>query len=244
MNGTGNTIKGIMGERLRTARESKGFSRQKLVDILNSHAKAPAFALAPGRALQMGTYRKWESGENPVDVRWIPALCDVLGVDVGYLFGEYPEKTRAASDVCAVTGLSEKGAAGLIQAYKADDVADDWNYTYPPYSPDGQQYRDNIHYVVDDILSTSSGHELLKVLFTVWKKRQFVKSVFENWTNMPEKARKGVPFRCYTTVGQAFGDLRSAKLELQDAMSRFVDDVYDYAAAHKLCDDYMNGKTK
>ena len=234
-----NPVKDRMAERVKMVRESVGLTQQGLVDRINASKATP-----PEKTLEVSAFKKWENATNFIPTEWIPALCDALGVDTGYLFGEYPERTRTASDLCAVTGLSEKGAAGLIQAYKSDDVADDWNYTYPPYSPDGQCYRDNIHYVVDDILSTSSGHELLKALFTVWKKRQFVKSVFENWTNLPEKARKGVPFRCYTTVGQAFGDLRSAKLELQDVTSRFLDDVYDYAAAHELCDDYMKGKTK
>ena len=237
---TENTVKAAMGERLRMARECAGLTQKRVAELLNASKKAPLST--PGKELLQGTYIGWENGRNKVDIEWIPALCDVLGVDVGYLFGEYPEKTRTASDLCAVTGLSEKGAAGLIQVYKADSVDDDWNYTHPPYQPDSQQYRDNIHYVVDDILSTSSGHDFLKALFKVWKKRQFIRCLFDDdyaFSNLPEKARKRKRFRSYYDVDSARSSLDSAVMGLYNAAIRFADDVYDYRNAHKQCDNFM-----
>lgn len=95
---TENTLKSAMGERLRAVRENMGLSMQKVADLVG---------------VDKNRYAAWESGRNAVTLEWIPALCAVLGCDVGYLFGEYPEKTRTAADVCAVTGLSEQAVTTL-----------------------------------------------------------------------------------------------------------------------------------
>ena len=190
MNGTGNTINGIMGERLRTARENKGFSRKKLVGILNHHEKAPAFALNSERELQEGTYRKWESGENPADVRWIPALCDVLGVDVGYLFGEYDEQTRTASDVSAITGLSEQ-ALKTLQSMKLN---------YPNYLRVLNfllyECRGYIHHLLSRILLCSE----LTLEYRVGNKRNIEAAKLEK---LSAKAEKRDPEYAETLRGKA-----------------------------------------
>lgn len=108
-----NIVKRTIGERLQKARKEMGenFSRQTVVDLLNAHPKAPSFK---ARALlQEGTYKKWETAENAIQLEWIPAICDVLDCDVGYLFGEYEEKKRESSDISAITGLSEKAIRNL-----------------------------------------------------------------------------------------------------------------------------------
>ena len=109
-----NEVKKMIGSRLRKAREKKGetFSRKVIVDLLNAHPKAPSFKAR--KVLQEGTYKKWETAENAIQLEWIPAICAVLDCDVGYLFGSYPENRREVSDVHAVTGLEASNANYLI----------------------------------------------------------------------------------------------------------------------------------
>lgn len=109
------TVKKTIGSRLQKARQEKSFSRQAVVDLLNAHTKAPSFEAR--KLLQIETYKKWETAENSIQIEWIPAICDVLGCDIGYLFGEYAEKKREFSDVCETTGLSEKAVKQLYLLY-------------------------------------------------------------------------------------------------------------------------------
>lgn len=107
----------MIGSRLREAREKRGaaFSRKVIVDLLNAHPKAPSFKAR--KVLQEGTYKKWETAENAIQLEWIPAICDVLDCDIGYLFGEYEERRRETSDVCKVTGLSE----AVIERFRREE---------------------------------------------------------------------------------------------------------------------------
>ena len=79
---------------------------QRLSDILSASKKAPVLR---GRVdtISIDRLKMWENGTNPVELEWLPALCEVLECDVGYLFGEYGELTRQVSDICKETGLSE-----------------------------------------------------------------------------------------------------------------------------------------
>lgn len=103
----------IIGKNIRKARvEQTNLSRQAFCDEINKCELRPMknnvkVDLNPERLKQ------WEYGNNPVDLEWIPSFCYVLGVDVGYLFGDYEEKTRQLSDIVRETGLTEKSASGL-----------------------------------------------------------------------------------------------------------------------------------
>ena len=108
------TVKTIVGKRIKQARKLNNhkMTQQALADKLSCSEKAP---ILNGKlnAVSLNRLKKWEDGTNPVELEWIPAVCDVLECDVGYLFGEYEELTRQASDVCKETGLSEDAIKAL-----------------------------------------------------------------------------------------------------------------------------------
>lgn len=108
------TIKLTVGANIRNARKQKKLTMQRLSDILSASKKAPVLR---GRVdtISIDRLKMWENGTNPVELEWLPALCEVLECDIGYLFGEYGELTRQASDVCKETGLSEN-AVEVLQA--------------------------------------------------------------------------------------------------------------------------------
>lgn len=114
MNGTNNTssVRAVVGERIKNAREAAGRTRTKFADMLCSANSAPNSS--QDSTLLAGRLKQWEYGNNPIDLEWIPAICEVANCDVGYLFGDYDEPKRTTADVVAATGLSEKAANRLI----------------------------------------------------------------------------------------------------------------------------------
>ena len=98
-----------MGAQLKAARGK--IKRPALVQLLICNKKAPVESKAEMTAERL---KQWEYGYNPISLEWIPAICDVLHCDVGYLFGDYPEKTREISDICSITGLSPAAAKAII----------------------------------------------------------------------------------------------------------------------------------
>ena len=111
MKGINNTrfVQDTMGAQLRKARGK--MKRPMMVQLLKENKKAPVESCA-----EMTTERlkQWEYGNNPISHEWIPAICDVLDCDTGYLFGEYEEKKREVSDICSITGLSSAAAKTII----------------------------------------------------------------------------------------------------------------------------------
>lgn len=105
------SVKELTGSRLQAARGKT--SRQKLTDTLNSREDRPIIGDEKA-TLSLETLKKWEYGENPINLEWLPLICDELDCDIGYLFGEYEEKRRKTSDVCASTGLETPNADYLI----------------------------------------------------------------------------------------------------------------------------------
>lgn len=116
--GIRNSFLQTMGDRLRAARDAKGYSRQDAADRLNECSFHP-----PSDEMNDGRLKQWEYGNNPIDVSWIPAICDVLSCDAGFLFGEYEQLTKEKSDACAITGLSEPAVQVLIDLQCGDIVS-------------------------------------------------------------------------------------------------------------------------
>ena len=110
-----NKVRKIIGDRMQKARKRNNLSRSKFCDKLNASSERPFFEKQ--QDMNEERLKQWEYGNNPVELEWIPAICDVLSVDVGYLFGEYEESTRQMSDVVETTGLSEN-TVRIIASYK------------------------------------------------------------------------------------------------------------------------------
>lgn len=102
-----NFVRSIMGARLKEARSRSDLhlSRQKLADLISQNEKAPIVDGVKG-SVSPDRLKQWEYGNNPIDLEWIPAICDVLSCDVGYLFGDYEELRRETSDAVKETGLT------------------------------------------------------------------------------------------------------------------------------------------
>ena len=113
-------VRKTLGEQLKKAREDKGFSRQAFCDAINTCADRPIRGNKVDE-LSIDRLKKWEYGENPVELEWLPILCNVLQIDIGYLFGQYQEHTRVISDISVATGLSPK-AASALRIFKTSPV--------------------------------------------------------------------------------------------------------------------------
>lgn len=100
-------LKRTVGRRLEDARKDKGLKRSILCELLSTDPAAPAPDLSPE------TLKQWELGNNKINIEWIPSIKNVLGCDVGYLFGEYDCKTREINDAHDVTGLSHDAISRL-----------------------------------------------------------------------------------------------------------------------------------
>ena len=73
----------MIGSRVREARENKGLSRPEFARLLEQDIHAPVEGNTYG--LSINRLKQWEYGNNPVSLEWIPAICNVLECDVGYL---------------------------------------------------------------------------------------------------------------------------------------------------------------
>lgn len=123
----GEFIKELLANRILSARMAKGLTRKEVCRLLSESSFAPTVfgSSGGGKILSVETYRPWEAkrtykedGKYYQEQRspgpeWIPALLDVFDCDVGYLFGEYEERTKDAADVCGITGLSEAAVEKL-----------------------------------------------------------------------------------------------------------------------------------
>ena len=115
-----NPVREMVGLRIQSARKDKKLSRSALAELIVQNELCPAVTTrkntseikTPAEALA-DRLKQWEYGNNPVDLEYIPAICNVLECDTGYLFAEYPEKSRVSSDLCSVTGLSERAVVAL-----------------------------------------------------------------------------------------------------------------------------------
>lgn len=164
MKGTENTTRSRMGSRIRQAREHIGLSRQQLADKLSDSAKAPA------KKMTMERIKQWEYGNNPVLVDWIPALCDALSFDVGYLFGEYDEHYRIVSDIASETGLSESAIQKLQFIRECNPeysdvisaIVSDFNFEYLLCLIYNRILYSSPEYVVKPVVETKGGKDYIK----------------------------------------------------------------------------------
>lgn len=110
------TYKKELAQRIMAARKAAGLTRQQVADAVESRI---------GETFSVDVLKQWEYGTNRVRVDLIPLLCEILHVDTGYLFGEYPQFTRQLCDVQSATGLSKSVAEKLI-GHRYHDGDDEW----------------------------------------------------------------------------------------------------------------------
>ena len=163
-------VREMVGLRIQSARKDKKLSRSALAELIVQNELCPAVTTrkntseikTPAEALA-DRLKQWEYGNNPVDIEYIPAICKVLECDTGYLFAEYPEKNRVSSDLCSVTGLSEKAIKKLL--------------TLPTSSKESvDQIFIDFLLCYDDLpqlLEIAHDHSLAQLALIVSKKEQF-----------------------------------------------------------------------
>ena len=98
----------IIGGRIKTQRKELGLSQDALSEILNC---------------DRGVLGKYEKGERIPPLDLLLYMCDKFDCDLGYLLGEYEEKTRVNADICKETGLDEEAIVFLkkMLSYKIGD---------------------------------------------------------------------------------------------------------------------------
>lgn len=63
--------------------------------------------------MKQSTIASWETGQNLPPLDRLIALAVIFKCDIGYLLCDYDERTKEASDVCKITGLSESSVGTL-----------------------------------------------------------------------------------------------------------------------------------
>lgn len=113
-----NNFRREFGARLKAARQECGLTQSEVAEQLSNKVSSAKEKLDPNfdqLGKMFGRYKQWEYGNNTVPSHIIPHLCEILGCDAGYLFGEYAEKQHLHADICSSTGLSENAAKKMLQ---------------------------------------------------------------------------------------------------------------------------------
>ena len=133
-----------LGERIQQTRKETKISQRELAEHINRKREYIS---------------RIETGKTEPDLTDLLGMCDIFHCELGYLLGEpeYKAKTHAVTDICRVTGLSQKAVDNLI-------------YTYDPLSYIGITFEEG-----------SKLHELLK---QGEPRRDFVNYFLEN--GLPE----------------------------------------------------------
>lgn len=83
-----------VGKRIKNEREKCGWSRKKfLPKIFMSENSFKAI-------------QSWENGDRLPDLTSLARMAELFKCDIGYLLGDYPERTRDEADASIITGLS------------------------------------------------------------------------------------------------------------------------------------------
>lgn len=102
----------LIGKRIRQEREAAGLTQAELIDILNQrHVRKGRNSIS---AIENG-----KADHFYLDL--LVALCGIFNCELGYLLGEYEERTRTVTDICYETGLSP-AAVQTLRALHADNT--------------------------------------------------------------------------------------------------------------------------
>lgn len=92
-----------IGKRIREMRKRKHMTQNDLLSELSEKVKIGRNSLS-----------NIENGDvGKCDIDFLKALCEIFKCDIGYLLGEYECTTKEATDIHAVTGLSEDAIGTL-----------------------------------------------------------------------------------------------------------------------------------
>lgn len=92
-----------IGKRIKDLRKAKGWSQDRLIDILQPKVPIGRNTLS---AIENGNAKHFE-------LSLLTALCEIFNCEMGHLLCEYECKTREATDIQTVIGLSEPAVNSL-----------------------------------------------------------------------------------------------------------------------------------
>lgn len=107
-----------IGERIKTLRKSRKLSQDSFLEILRDNF---------GFGISRNTLSLIENGnQTALTFDFLYKASKIFDCDIGFLLGEYEEKTKDVHDICSVTGLSESAIENLMLWSKADDRRQKW----------------------------------------------------------------------------------------------------------------------
>lgn len=102
---------GEIGNRIRILRKTSGKNQDDFIETLNNY----------GINIGRNRLSLIENGDrNHFSLDILLAVCEIFNCDMGYLLGEYNEKTRELHEISAITGLSET-AIKKLQVFKSEN---------------------------------------------------------------------------------------------------------------------------
>ncbi len=106
----------LIGARIKSERERHKISQEGLLVKISRSYKSTKML------------RDWENGIKLPGLNDLANMAALFSCDVGYLLGDYDQRTRDASDLCQLTGLSEAAASSLLSMCHEDS-----RYLYSGY---------------------------------------------------------------------------------------------------------------
>lgn len=107
-----------IGARIRTERKRIKKSQEELAADVASIITDDA----DGKSIGQTTVSNWEKGLTMPPLNKLICLSQIFGCDVGYLLGDYDERTRDHADACSITGLSQNAVDILIALKKSKSI--------------------------------------------------------------------------------------------------------------------------
>jgi len=110
----------LIGERIRRERKRKGWNQYALLMNLNRSPEARRTVIS------------WEKGKTLPPLDDMVNMCKLFNCELGYLLGEFPDRHRATTDICAETGLTTaavewlqlwKKISSKTRAYSREEIA-------------------------------------------------------------------------------------------------------------------------
>lgn len=96
---------------------------------------------------------------EPIGADFLFAVCELFDCDVGFLFGDYPEKSKTVHDVCEYVGLSEESVNTLHQLSELPNKPGLRGVSLPGYS----NYIEETS-LLDDLITSKHFHHFFSCL--------------------------------------------------------------------------------
>ena len=112
----------MIGHRIKEARSSLGITKTRLAEMCDIQ--------------QYQTVTAWETGNSVPSLSKLFELCSILKCDIGYLLGEYEERTRVKAELCNESGLTEAAAHKLLELNNGTDIGKQYLNFYSAFITD------------------------------------------------------------------------------------------------------------